>query len=317
MRSMSCVDYTMSIKLLSPALAATLAMLTTVWATPAMAQSTAYAPALSAQPAAVTALPSHIVISAAPATVIHGFGLTYTAPPTWTLSGQQGRIHAWTNATKTAALVVYGGHFSSLELALGDAQRALGVPREEDLRIITPISPAMFGAFRGVAGSVRVLGQSPVVAHVAAAQLNDSTALGAVMVLDATAADSTLSSATTLVAQLLADARITLPQRDSALATRITGQWTVQTANTSSPTGAGYTNDESWTFAADGTFAYRKRFSVSMPGGNITPEERDDSGRWYAVGGAVVLVSDEGRLTVDVAVEGAKLQIDGTTFSRP
>ncbi len=289
MQFISWLHYTMSTKLLSRALPAIVVLATAALATTAQAQ----------------------------ATIIDGFGLTYTAPATWTLSGRQGRIHAWTNATKTAALVVYGGHFSSLELALGDAQRALGVPREEDLRVITPLGPTTFGAFSGVAGSVRVLGQSPVVAHVAAAQLNDSTALGAVIVLDAAAADSTLSSATTSVAQLLAGARITAPERDTALASRVAGEWAVKTAYTSSPTGGGYTNDESWTFATNGTFAYRKRFSVSMPGGNITPEERDDSGRWYAVGGAVVLVSNEGRLTVDVTVDGAKLLIDGTTFSRP
>ncbi len=270
--------------------------------------------------AAVASLPGQTPLSAqsapTPATEVDGFGLTYAAPASWTLSGRQGRIHAWTNSTQTSALVVYGGHFSSLELALGDAQRALGVPREEDLRIITPLGPASFGAFRGVSGSVRVMGQSPVVAHVAAAQLNDSTVLGAVVVLDASTADSTLARTTQWVGEMLAGAQIATPRADSALANRLTGKWALNTAYTSSPTSGGYTNDESWTFSADGTFAYRKRFAVSVPGANITPEERDDAGRWYAVGGAIVLLSDEGRLTVDVQVDTTRLLLDGTTFTK-
>ncbi len=305
MRSNLWSDYTMST-------AGALACFTA-----ALSLSVALAPTLRAQSA--QSVPSANLIPSVPSTqptLIDGFGLTYTGPANWTLSGRQGRIHAWTNAAQTAALVVYGGHFSSLELALGDAQRALGVPREEDMRIIAPLGPKTFGALSGIAGSVRVMGQSPVVAHVAAAQLNDSTVLGAVVVLDAATADSILSVATQWVADLLSGARIASPVADTSLASRITGKWAVSTAYSSSPTTGGYTNDESWTFSDDGAFAYSKRFAVSMPGGNITPEARDDAGRWYAVGGAIVLVSDEGRLTVDVQLDGAKLLLDGTTFTR-
>ena len=104
--------------------------------------------------------------------------------------------------------------------------------------------------------------------------------------------------------------------RDAALGERLTAHWEVQQVYTSSPTGGGYTNEESWTFRADGTYAYRKRFSVNVPGAAVTPEERDESGRWYTVGGALVLHSDEGRLTVDVQFADDALVLDGTRFRK-
>jgi hypothetical protein len=48
----------------------------------------------------------------------------------------------------------------------------------------------------------------------------------------------------------------------------------------------------------------------------VTPEVRDESGRWYTVGGALVLNSDEGRLTVDVQFADGSLVLDGTRFRK-
>ncbi len=249
-------------------------------------------------------------------THIDGFGVRYDAPAGWTLSGRDGRIQAWTDAAQRSALVVYAGHFAPLELALGDAQRVLGVPRDEDTQIITPLAPTQFGGRAGMAGSLRVTGDRKVVAHVAVVQLDDSTALGAVAVLEGGASTASLDSAVARVATLLGGASAGASVADVMLRTRLTATWEVQTAYASSPTGGGYTNDESWSFAIDRTYTYRKRFSVSVPGANVTPEERDESGRWYTVGNALVLINDEGRLTVDVQFDGERLVLDGTRFNR-
>lgn len=250
-------------------------------------------------------------------TPIDGFAVQYAMPSGWTLSGRQGRIHAWTDAAQRQAVVLYAGHFAPLELALGDAQRVLGVPKDEDTQVIAPLAATRFGARPGMAGSLRVVGDRSVLAHVAVVQLDDSTALGAVAVLEGAAGTSALDSAAAMVATVLTAASSGAASSDAALRAQLTAQWEVQQAYTSSPTGGGYTNEESWTFRADGTYAYRKRFSVSVPGAAVTPEERDESGRWYTVGGALVLHSDEGRLTVDVQFAEGALVLDGTRFRKP
>lgn len=254
-------------------------------------------------------------------TPVEGFGVQYTMPTGWTLSGRDGRIHAWTDAAQRQALVVYAGHFAPLELALGDAQRVLGVPRDEDTEVITPLAPAPFGDRSGLAGSLRVTGERAVLAHVAVVQLNDSTVLGAVAVLEAAAGVSALDSAVAVVATVLSATATGAVSAEAALADRVlrdqlTAHWETQQVYTSSPTGGGYTNEESWTFEDEGTYAYRKRFSVNVPGANVTPEERDERGQWYTVGGALVLVSDEGRLTVDVQFVDGALVLDGTRFRK-
>jgi len=125
-----------------------------------------------------------------------------------------------------------------------------------------------------------------------------------------------LLNAATHVASTLTGAQSNAGTRDTALQSRLTGAWHVQVVYTSSPTGGGYTNEESWTFTPAGTYAYRKRFSVSLPGAAVTPEERDEAGTWYAIGGALVLQSSEGRLTVDVQFANDKLVLDNTTFNK-
>jgi hypothetical protein len=248
--------------------------------------------------------------------LIAGFGVSYTAPSGFSLSGKDGRIHALANDAQTVALVLYAGHFSSLELALGDAQRVLGVPREEDTQIIAPLAPKTFGAHSGLAGSLRVKGEKPVVAHVAVARINDSTMIGAVAVLEASAPESTLAVAVASVAQVLTAAESHVATPDAQLQAQLTGSWHVEPAATANAAAGSYTNEESWVFAADGTFTYRKRFSVNVPGASITPEERDENGRWYATGGAIVLASAEGRITVDVKFANGKMLFDGSTFAK-
>lgn len=259
--------------------------------------------------------PRAAVAQAAP-TTIDGFGVTYTAPAGWTLSGRDGRIHAWADAEQTRALVIYAGHFAPLSLALGDAQRVLGVPRDEDTQVITPLAPARFGTRNGQAGSLRVTAPQQVLAHVAVVGLDDSTALGAVLIMEGTRGTAALDSAAQLVATLLGGVQRVAVVADDPLRTRLVGTWAVQQSGAASASGGTYTNDESWTFRADGAYAYRKRFAVRMPGADVTPEERDEAGRWYAVGGALVLVNDEGRLTVDVRVTADALELDGTRFAR-
>ncbi len=275
------------------------ALLWCVAATPSAAQSTASAVASRSEPA-----------------LIAGFGVSYTAPSGFSLSGKDGRIHALANGAQTVALVLYAGHFSSLELALGDAQRVLGVPRDEDTQIIAPLAPTTFGAHSGLAGSLRVKGSKPVVAHVAVARINDSTMIGAVAVLEASAPDSTLAAAVASVAQVLSATESRAATPDLQLQSQLTGTWHVEPPATANTAAGSYTNEESWAFAPDGTFTYRKRFSVNVPGASITPEERDENGRWYATGGAVVLASTEGRITVDVKFANGKMLFDGSTFSK-
>jgi hypothetical protein len=258
-------------------------------------------------------------LSAQGATVptrVEGFAVQYTMPAGWTLSGRDGRIHAWTDAAQRQAVVLYGGHFTPLELALGDAQRVLGVPAEEDTQVIAPLAATRFGARAGMAGSLRVTGERSVLAHVAVVQLDDSTALGAVAVLEGAAGTPALDSAAALVATVLSAAASGGASSDATLREQLTAHWEVQQVYTSSATGGGYTNEEAWTFLADGTYTYHKRFSVSVPGAAVTPEERDERGRWYTVGGALVLHSDEGRLTVDVQFDDQALVLDGTRFRR-
>jgi len=269
--------------------------------------------------ARVLVLLAPCVLSAQGATApthMDGFGVHYTMPAGWTLSGREGRIHAWTDATQRKALVLYAGHFAPLELALGDAQRVLGVPRDEDTEVMAPLAPARFGDRDGMAGSLRVTGERSVLAHVAVVQLNDSTALGAVAVLDGAVGTPALDSAVAVVATVLSASASGAASTDAALRGLLTAHWETQQVYTSSPTGGGYTNEESWTFVDDGSYAYRKRFSVNMPGANVTPEERDERGQWYTVGGALVLVSDEGRFTVDVQFVDDALVLDGTRFRR-
>lgn len=249
-------------------------------------------------------------------TQVDGYAVEYSMPAGWTLSGREGRIHAWTDAVQRQALVLYAGHFAPLELALGDAQRVLGVPPDEDTQVIAPLAPVRFGGRSGMAGSIRVTGERSVLAHVAVVQLDDSTALGAVAVLEGAAGMPALDSAAAIVSSVLSAATTGTAVGDAALREQLTAHWDVQQVYTSSPTGGGYTNEESWTFRADGTYAYRKRFSVSVPGAAVTPEERDESGRWYTVGGALVLHSDEGRLTVDVQFADGALVLDGTRFRK-
>jgi Ni/Co efflux regulator RcnB len=253
---------------------------------------------------------------------MNGFGVQYTMPAGWTLSGMEGRIHAWTDAEQRQALVLYAGHFAPLELALGDAQRVLGVPRDEDTKVIAPLAAARFGDRRGLAGSLRVTGDRAVLAHVAVMQFSDSTVLGAVAVLEAAAGISALDSAAAVVATVLAAAASTpesmdAARADMALQDRLTAHWEAQQVSTSSSTGGSYSNEESWTFSSDGRYAYRKRFSVTVPGADVAPEVRDEHGRWYTVGGALVLVSTEGRLTVDVQFADGVLLLDGTRFRAP
>jgi hypothetical protein len=270
--------------------------------------------------ASATTLPAQsnantTAVATAPA-LIAGFGVSYTAPSGFALSGKDGRIHALANGAQTVALVLYAGHFSSLELALGDAQRVLGVPRDEDTQVIAPLAPKTFGVHSGLAGSLRVKGAKPVVAHVAVARVNDSTMIGAVAVLEASAPDSMLASAVASVAQVLTAAESRAAAPDLQLQSQLTGTWHVEPAAKANAAAGSYTNEESWSFAADGTFTYRKRFSVNVPGASITPEERDENGRWYATGGAVVLASTEGRITVDVKFANGKMLFDGSTFAK-
>lgn len=223
-------------------------------------------------------------------------------------------MHAWTDAAQRQALVLYAGHFAPLELALGDAQRVLGVPKDEDTQVIAPLIATRFGDKAGLAGSLRVTGERRVLAHVAVVQLDDSTALGAVAVLEGAAGTPALDSAAAMIATVLSAAASGAAAGDVALRTQLTAHWEVQQLFASRSTGGSSTNEESWTFRADGTYAYRKRFSVNVPGAAVTPEERDESGHWYAVGGALVLHSNEGRLTVDVQFVDGALVLDGTRF---
>jgi hypothetical protein len=276
--------------------------------------------ALAALVAGATVASPALTAQAAPAgTAVDGFAVRYVGPAGWTLSAREGRIHAWTDGTQRRAIVVYAGHFAPLELALGDAQRVLGVPSDEDTQVVAPLEAVTIEGRPGMAGSLRVTGAQPVTAHVAVVQLDDSTALGAVAVLEGVAPPARLDSAVRLVAGLLGSARVPdAPSIDEALRDRLTGRWAAQEVYTSTTAGAGgYTNEESWQFAADGTYAYRKRFSVSVPGADVTPEERDEDGRWYAVGNALVLVNAEGRLTVDLQFDDGVLLLDGTRFRKP
>jgi hypothetical protein len=268
----------------------------------------------------VSAVPEPVHAQApATGTLVDGFAVQYQGPAGWSLTAREGRIHAWTDASQRRAIVVYAGHFAPLELALGDAQRVLGVPRDEDTEIIAPLEAVAIEGRAGMAGSLRVTGAQPVTAHVAVVQLDDSTAVGAVAVLEGAAPAAQLDSAVRLVAGLLGSARVpTSPSEDAALQARLTGTWEAQEVYTSTAPGSGgYSNEESWRFAPDGTYAYRKRFSVSLPGAAVTPEERDEAGRWYAIGNALVLVNDEGRITVDVQFDDRVLVLDGTRFRQP
>lgn len=249
-------------------------------------------------------------------TLVEGFAVSYSVPAGWTLSGREGRIHAWTSAAETSALVLYAGHFSPLPESLGDAQRVLGVPRDEDTRIIAPLAPTQFGARAGMRGSLGVTGDRAVVAHVAVVQLDDSTVLGAVAVLEASASPAQLDSAVSLVAQVLGNASVSSSSVDASLRDRLTGLWEMKSETASGQAGGTITNEESWEFSADGTFRNQKRFAVIVPGAAVTPEERDDRGQWYAVGGSVVLVTSASRLTVDVQFIDGKLLLDGTTFTK-
>ena len=249
-------------------------------------------------------------------TLIEGFGVSYIAPAHWTLSGREGRIHAWTNAAQTSALVFYAGHFAPLQESLGDAQRVLGVPRDEDTRIIAPLAATQFGAHAGMRGSVGVTGDRAVVAHVAVVQLDDSTVLGAVALLEASSSPSQLDSAVSMVSAVLSGATVASRGADAALRERLTGRWEMKSETSSGQAGGTISNEESWDFAPDGTFRNQKRLAVNVPGAEVTPEERDDRGQWYAVGGAIVLVTPASRLTVDVQFIDGALLLDGTTFTK-
>lgn len=109
----------------------------------------------------------------------------------------------------------------------------------------------------------------------------------------------------------------TPPPRVDGVPRPLLGRWQ-RSSNTGGRVGSGGNNtEESWTFADDGSYAYRYASSTYMPGVSIAPTVREEDGRWQSLpnGRMLVFSADDGRgRFIEVRREGAFLVVDGVRF---
>jgi len=254
-----------------------------------------------------------LTIGAQTARRIAGFGLSYTPPSGWTLAGADGRIEAWSRAGTEGALIVYGGIYSAGQLAVADGSAMLqGAQVKEPATVLEPLAQRRVGGVDVWTSAVRLQAQSGdvIILRILARPAGDETMLG-VVTMAAPAADSMYRMA---AEQLLGTVRPGTPVVDRPAITALTGAWRWQESNMS-PTG-GYTNEEGWDLAADGTFAHWTTSTVSLPGAAVEPTRTRQTGRWEVVGGALVVRASDGTMTLSLKQSGREAEIAGRRFLR-
>ncbi|MCE2899736.1 MAG: hypothetical protein ACK6DP_12990 [Gemmatimonas sp.] len=245
---------------------------------------------------------------------IAGFDLAYTAPSGWTLAGTDGRMEAWSRGGGTdGALLVFGGMYSSGQLAIADGSAMLqGAQFKEPATVLEPPALRRVGAVELWTSAVRVQSQTGdvIVLRMLARPAGAEAMLG-VVTMATPAADSAYRVA---AERLLGSVRGGTPTVDRPATTALAGAWRWQESNVSGT--ASYVNEEGWDLASDGTFVHWTASTVSLPGAAVEPTRTRQTGRWEVMGGALVVRAPDGVMTVSLRLQGRAAEIAGRRFVR-
>jgi hypothetical protein len=246
---------------------------------------------------------------------VNGFNVAYVAPAGWNVAFDQERVKAFSDPAKTAFLFVFGGSYSSDEVAFADAQTIFSGTNLSDEQEVEPRNRVRVNGRSALsyASTVAKASGERMALRVLVVMTEHGTALGAVTL----APPARAAEMKRLVETVASSLTVQPPAENRALAARIAGVWTRQQGYTSnSGGGGGYTNEETYAFDASGTYRYRSTSVVSIPGAAIDPKVEQGAGTWRAIGSSLVLESDEGRTTIDVKWEGNVAIVNGTRFIR-
>lgn len=255
--------------------------------------------------------------TASPVT-IPGFNVTYTPPAGWDIGAQEGRAHVWVHPASGSALFVFAGAFSPITLAFGDAGSVLDELPEQEPEIIDQLAERRFGERDGVSASFRARGAdgTTIIVRIAAVSLGGTTTLGGVALVPADRHEARTATFDALE-RALTSARAGTLATDQALTRTLSGTWHKQSGyNSSGAGGGGFIDEERWTLSDDGVFTHVKTFTASVPGAAIAPTREEQSGRWRAIGGALVLEAEGESVTVSVMPDGQAMQIAGARYIR-
>jgi hypothetical protein len=243
-----------------------------------------------------------------------GFELAYTAPAGFALAGADGRMEAWRRGDGTdGALIVYGGVYSTGQLAIADGTALLqGAQFKEPATVIEAPVLRRVGAVELWTSAVRVQSQAGevIVLRIMARPAGTESMLG-VVTMATPAADPAYRVA---AEQLLRTVRGGTPVVDGASGKALAGAWRWQESSVSGK--ASYVNEEGWDLAADGSFVHWTTNTVSLPGAAVEPTRSRQTGRWDVVGGALVVRATDGVMTLSVKQQGREAEIAGRRFVR-
>lgn len=249
---------------------------------------------------------------------IPGFNTTYSPPVGWDIGAQEGRAHVWVHPASGSALFVFAGAFSPVTLAFGDAGSVLDELPEQEPEIVDQLGERAFGDRTGVSATFRARGAdgTTIIVRIAAVPLSGVTTLGGVAIVPADRHEARLAAFDALE-RALSTARAGTLATDQVLTRTLSGTWHKQSGySSSSAGGGGFIDEERWTLSEDGAFTHVKTFTASVPGAAIAPSREEQSGRWRAIGGALVLEAEGETVTVSVTPDGQAMQISGARYIR-
>jgi hypothetical protein len=258
------------------------------------------------------------VLGAQTPATIPGFNVTYTPPVAWEVGAQEGRAHVWVHQASGSALFVFGGAFSPLTLAFGDAGSVLEQLPEQEPEMVEPLAERAFGERSGVSATFRARGAdgTAIIVRIAAVSLGGVTTLGAVALVPADRHEARTAAFDALDRALIS-ASAAATSTDPVLTRTLSGTWLKQSSYSSSGAGGGgFTDEERWVLAEDGRFTHLKTFTASVPGAAIAPTREEQTGTWRAVGGALVLAAEGETVTVSVTPDGQTMQIGAARYVR-
>jgi hypothetical protein len=246
---------------------------------------------------------------------VEGFNVAYVAPAGWNVAFDQERVKAFSDPGKTAFLFVFGGSYSSDDVAFTDAQTIFAGTDLSDEQEVEPRNRLRVGGRSGLgyASTVAKASGERMALRVLIVMTEHGTSLGVV----ALAPPGRAAEMKRLVETVAGSLSVQAPVENRTLAAKIAGVWTRQQGYTSnSGGGGGYTNEETYAFDPSGTYRYRSTSVVSIPGAAIEPKVEQGGGTWSAIGSSLVLANDDGRTTIDVKWEGNVAIVNGTRFIR-
>jgi hypothetical protein len=249
---------------------------------------------------------------------IPGFNVTYTPPAGWDIGAQEGRAHVWVHPASGSALFVFAGAFSPVTLAFGDAGAVLEELPEQEPEIVEQLGERAFGERTGVSASFRARGAdgTTIIVRIAAVSLSGVTTLGSVAIVPADRHEAR-TAAFDALERALSTAQAGAITTDQVLTRSLSGTWHKQSGyNSSSSGGGGFIDEERWTLGEDGAFTHVKTFTASVPGAAIAPSREEQTGRWRAIGGALVLEAQGETVTVSITPDGQAMQIAGARYIR-